>query len=93
MVIPLKAEIDIEEAVGNITKAIQKAAWQATPDRNEQTPKEERPIIVKQKIAEKGNARNKSPTRQTKIQEASKRTKKICYTISKMKVFKTISKN
>jgi len=30
--IPLKTEIDIEEAVENITKAIQKAAWQATPD-------------------------------------------------------------
>jgi hypothetical protein len=47
-VIPLEAEIDIEEAVGNIIKAIQKAAWQATPDRNGQNPKEERPIIVKQ---------------------------------------------
>jgi len=33
--IPLKTEIDIEEAVENITKAIQKAAWQATPDRNQ----------------------------------------------------------
>jgi len=33
--IPLKTEIDIEEAVENITKAIQKAAWQETPDRNE----------------------------------------------------------
>jgi len=51
--ISLKTEIDIEEAVGNITKAIQKAAWQATPDRNEQNSKEERPIIVKQKIAGK----------------------------------------
>jgi hypothetical protein len=30
--IPPKTEIDIEEAVENITKAIQKAAWQATPD-------------------------------------------------------------
>jgi uncharacterized protein (DUF2344 family) len=51
--IPLKTEIDIEEAVENITKAIQKASWQATPDKNEQNSKEERQIIVKQKIAEK----------------------------------------
>jgi hypothetical protein len=51
--IPLKTEIDIEEAVENITKTIQKAAWQATPDRNEQNSKEERPIIVKQKISGK----------------------------------------
>jgi hypothetical protein len=30
--ITLKTEIAIEEAVENITKAIQKAAWQTTPD-------------------------------------------------------------
>ena len=51
--ISLKTEIPIEEAVENITKGIQKAAWQATPDRNEQNSKEERPIIVKQKVAGK----------------------------------------
>jgi hypothetical protein len=45
--IPLKTEIDIE-VVENITKATQKAAWQATPNTNEQNSKEERPIIVKQ---------------------------------------------
>jgi len=33
--IPLKTEIDVEEAVENITKEIQTAAWQATADRNE----------------------------------------------------------
>jgi hypothetical protein len=33
--VPLKTEIDIEEAVENITKAIKNTAWQATPDRNE----------------------------------------------------------
>jgi len=46
--IPLKTEIDIEEAVENITKAIQKAAWQTMPNRNEQNSKEERPKIVRQ---------------------------------------------
>jgi hypothetical protein len=56
---PLKTEIDIEEAVENITKAIQNAAWQATPDRNEQYSTEECPIIVTQKIAEKRKARNR----------------------------------
>jgi hypothetical protein len=51
--IPLKTEIDIEEAVENITIAIQHAEWQATPNRNEQDFKEECPIVVKQKVAEK----------------------------------------
>jgi len=55
--IPLKTEIDIKQAVENITKAIQRATWQATPDRNEQNSKEKRPIMVKQKIAEKRKAR------------------------------------
>jgi hypothetical protein len=32
--IPLKTERDIEEAVENVNKAIQKAAWQTTPDKN-----------------------------------------------------------
>jgi len=32
LTIPLKTEIDIDEAVENITKAIHNAAWQATPD-------------------------------------------------------------
>ena len=57
--IPLKTETDIEETVENITKAIQKAAWQTTPDRNEQNSKEECPIIVKQKIAEKRKDRKR----------------------------------
>jgi len=48
----LAPEVDIEGAAENITKAIQKAAWQAIPDRYEQDFKEERPIIEKQKIAE-----------------------------------------
>jgi len=49
--IPLRTETDVEAAVENITKEIKKATWQATPDRNEQNSKEERLIIVKQKIA------------------------------------------
>jgi hypothetical protein len=74
--IALKTEIDIEEAAGNITKAIKKAAWQATPDRNEQNSKEERPIIVKQKIVEKKARKRWQLTRQTKLQQTSKRTRK-----------------
>jgi len=57
LTIPLKAEIDIEEAVENITKAIQKAAWQATPDCNDQTYIEEPPIIIHSKLAEKRKVR------------------------------------
>ena len=54
--IPLKTERDIEEAVENGNKAIQKAAWQTTPDKHEQNLKEEQPIIVKQKIEDKRKA-------------------------------------
>ena len=56
---PLKTEIDIEEAVENITKAIQNAAWQATPDSNDQTHREESPITIKQKLAYKRKARKR----------------------------------
>jgi hypothetical protein len=59
LAIPLKTEIDTEETVENITKAIQKAAWQATPDSNDQTYTEESPILIKQKLAEKRKARKK----------------------------------
>jgi hypothetical protein len=55
--IPPKTEIgQFQHAVENITKVIKKTAWQATPDRNEQYSKEERPIIIKQKIAEESKA-------------------------------------
>jgi len=53
LTIPLKIEIDIEEAVENITKAILKAAWQATPYSNDQTYTEEPPITIQRKLAEK----------------------------------------
>jgi len=56
LTIPLKTEIEIEEAVENITKAIQKAAWQATPDSNDQTYIEEPPITIQWKLAEKRKA-------------------------------------
>jgi len=51
--------MDIEEAVENITKVIQNAAWQATADRNDQTTTEECPIIIKHKLAEKRKARKR----------------------------------
>jgi len=77
---PLKTEIDIEEAVKSITKAIKNAAWQATPDRKEQNFKEERPMIVKQKITGKRKTRKRlqltRAPQTTKIQQASKITKK-----------------
>jgi phosphoglycolate phosphatase-like HAD superfamily hydrolase len=59
LTIPLKTEINIAEAVVNITKLIQNAAWQATPDSNDQTPAEECPLIIKQKLAEKRKARKR----------------------------------
>ena len=59
LTVPLKTKIDIEEAVINITTAIQNAAWQATPDSNNQTYTEESPIIIHQKIAAKRKARKR----------------------------------
>jgi len=59
LTIPLKTEIDIDEAVENITKAIQNAAWQAIPDSNDQTYTEESPITIQQKLADKRKARKR----------------------------------
>ena len=59
LTVPLKTEIDIEEAVENITKAIPNAVWQATPDSNDQSYAEEPPIIIKWKLAEKRNGRKR----------------------------------
>ena len=55
LTIPLKAEIDTE-AVENINKPVQKAAWQATRDCNDQTYIEESPITIQWKLAEKRKA-------------------------------------
>lgn len=75
--VPPETEIGTEEAVENITKIIQNAAWQATPDRNEQPNTEECPIIIKQTGRKTRGpqkmATNKSPTRQTTIQQNSER--------------------
>ena len=49
----------MEEAVEDVTKAIQNAAWQATPDSNGQTYTEELPTTIKQKLAEKRRARKR----------------------------------
>ena len=55
--IPLKTEIDIEEAVEYITETLLNAAWQATSDSNDQTYTEESPITIKQTLANKRKAR------------------------------------
>ena len=65
MEIPLKTEIGIEEAVENKTKAIKKAAWQATTDRHEKKLQGRTSNNCKTK--KKGSykmAANKGPTRQ-----------------------------
>jgi hypothetical protein len=56
--ITLKTELDIVEAVANLTNAIQKAAWQATPN-NQEHIHDERPTLVKQTLAEKRKARKR----------------------------------
>lgn len=80
--IPLKTELDIEEAVENITKAIQNAAWQATPDIKEQNYHEKCPTIIKQKIAEKRQARKRwqitrSPTDKQKYHKLATELKQL----------------
>jgi len=69
LTIPLKTEIDIEEAVENITKSIQKAA---TLDSKDQTYTEKPPITIQWKLAEKRKARNtwqltRAPPRQATL--------------------------
>ena len=59
LTVPLKTEIDIEEADEAVTKSIQNAAWQATPDSSDQTYTAELPTTIKQKLAEKRRARNR----------------------------------
>jgi hypothetical protein len=51
LMIPLKTEIDIEEAVEYITEALLNAAWQATSDSNDQTYTEGSPITIKQTLS------------------------------------------
>jgi hypothetical protein len=43
----LKNEIDIEEAFANLTNAIQQAAWQSTPNKQEEHIHEQCPTLVK----------------------------------------------
>ena len=79
LTVPLKTEIYIEEAVEDVTKAIQKAAWQATRDSNDQTYTEELPTTIKQtgrktKSSQK-MATNKGLSRKTTLQQNSERTK------------------
>ena len=86
LAIPLKTEIDIEEAVENITKLIQNAAWQATPDRNDQTTTEECPIIIKQKLAEKRKARKRwqltrAPQDKQRYNKIAKELKNLLHTL------------
>ena len=85
--IPLKTAMDIETAVENLTKAIQTAAWQATPDQQHTHYKEECPVIVKQKIAEKRKARKRwQLTRaQPDKQNLNKLTKDLKHLLQKLK--------
>lgn len=55
----MKTTIDIDLAVTNPTKNIQKAAWAATPDYKQSSPKELCPPTVKEKIFEKKRLRTK----------------------------------
>jgi hypothetical protein len=45
--IPLKTATDIETTVENLTKAIQTAAWEATPIQHHTPAKKGCPVIIK----------------------------------------------
>jgi len=57
--IPLKTEAEVEDAVYNLTTAIQQAAWQATPPLREQHFYHDCPESVKHKLRDKRAARKK----------------------------------
>ncbi|PNF19341.1 putative RNA-directed DNA polymerase from transposon X-element [Cryptotermes secundus] len=84
---PLKTEADIDDEVERLTKAIQLAAWQATPDRNDKGIKKNSPIIVKQKIAEKRRARKRWQTTRTESDKSiyNKKTKELRKLLQKLK--------
>jgi hypothetical protein len=56
---PLKTNLDIEEAVETVTKAMQEAARQATDDIDNKYITEKYPIELKEKLREKGKARKR----------------------------------
>jgi len=55
--IPLKTNVDIEEAVATLTNTIQQAAWQATPPLQEPHTLDGCLILVKQKLTKKRRPR------------------------------------
>lgn len=55
--IPLRSEIDIEEAVERLTKNIQEAAWFATPKHKIFSKKNDMPTTIMEKIMEKRHLR------------------------------------
>lgn len=57
--ISLKTTQEIDQEVCKLTKAIQKAAWAATPEQKTLQQKNKCPIIIKQKIAEKRKLRQR----------------------------------
>jgi hypothetical protein len=85
--IPLKTAMDIETAVEHLTKAIQTAAWEATPTQQHVPDKAGCPIIVKQMIAEKRKARKRwqSSRGQQDKQKFNKLTKDLKNLLQKLK--------
>lgn len=65
--VALKTPQNIEDAIGNLTKEIQKAAWYATPNVITNKSKDDNPIIVKEKIIIKRRLRKKWQNHRTKI--------------------------
>ena len=71
LAIPLKTDVDIEEADVTLTNAVQQVAWHTTPPLQEQHIHDGCPALLKQKLTEKRKARKGwQITRAPQIQQA-----------------------
>jgi hypothetical protein len=80
--IPLKTAEDIDIAVENLSKNIQTAAWQATPELKHSSKRTSCPIILQEKIAEKRKIRkrwqqNRTPENKRQLNKATKELKNL----------------
>lgn len=78
--IPLKTDIDLFNAVEHLNQTLQDAAWEATPDNEEQGTLDRCPLIIRQKIAEKRRLRriwqnSRSPRDKTNFNNAAQNLK------------------
>lgn len=85
LLIPLKTEIDIDDATEKLTRLIQTAAWESTPKSDTEKKTINYPLTIKNKITKKRRLRRKwqisqNPTDKNKYNKAIKELKKLIRT-------------